>query len=143
MQLAVYGFRQPRRIIEEAGIAYELNIILDKLTLGKPTEPVLKNYHRPDSVSKNEESVEEVDESHFDHDDGTYRKYLESLCPKEWKEQDHYRVLGLSKLRYRATPGQIKTACRFTLVLTIYSWEFQIGKRCFDIIPTKENIKKN
>jgi len=114
MQLAVYGFRQPRKVIEEAGIAYELNIILDKLALGKSTEPVLKNYHRPDSASKTEENVEDVDESQFDKDDDTYRKYIESLCPKEWKEQDHYRVLGLSKLRYKATPGQIKTACRFT-----------------------------
>ncbi|KAJ2168649.1 Zuotin, partial [Coemansia sp. RSA 560] len=28
---------------------------------------------------------------------------LLSLDPKEWKQQDHYQVLGLSKLRYRAT----------------------------------------
>lgn len=26
--------------------------------------------------------------------------YLKSLDPKEWKDQDHYAVLGLGKLRY-------------------------------------------
>lgn len=32
--------------------------------------------------------------------------------PKEWKQQDHYAVLGLSELRWQATPGQIKAAHR-------------------------------
>ncbi|KAI4163951.1 MAG: hypothetical protein LQ342_002448 [Letrouitia transgressa] len=31
---------------------------------------------------------------------------------KDWKAQDHYAVLGLSKYRYRATESQIKTAHR-------------------------------
>ncbi|ETN46213.1 uncharacterized protein HMPREF1541_00397 [Cyphellophora europaea CBS 101466] len=31
---------------------------------------------------------------------------------KDWKGQDHYAVLGLSKYRYRATPEQIKKAHR-------------------------------
>ncbi|VDB87064.1 unnamed protein product [Peniophora sp. CBMAI 1063] len=34
------------------------------------------------------------------------------LDPKEWKKQDHYAVLGLSKLRWRATDEQIKIAHR-------------------------------
>ncbi|CAK5268764.1 unnamed protein product [Mycena citricolor] len=37
---------------------------------------------------------------------------LLSLDPKEWKKQDHYRVLGLSHLRYTASPAQIKIAHR-------------------------------
>lgn len=32
--------------------------------------------------------------------------------PKEWKLQDHYAVLGLSKFRYKASPDQIKIAHR-------------------------------
>ncbi|EGN92152.1 hypothetical protein SERLA73DRAFT_147596 [Serpula lacrymans var. lacrymans S7.3] len=32
--------------------------------------------------------------------------------PKEWKKQDHYQVLGLSHLRHKATPAQIKIAHR-------------------------------
>ncbi|KAG6853675.1 hypothetical protein C0991_002318 [Blastosporella zonata] len=35
-----------------------------------------------------------------------------ALDPKEWKKQDHYAVLGLSKFRYLATPAQIKIAHR-------------------------------
>ncbi|KAJ7454854.1 DnaJ-domain-containing protein [Mycena latifolia] len=37
---------------------------------------------------------------------------LLSLDPKEWKKQDHYRVLGLSHLRWTANPAQIKIAHR-------------------------------
>ncbi|KAH8833759.1 DnaJ domain-containing protein [Flagelloscypha sp. PMI_526] len=37
---------------------------------------------------------------------------LLTLDPKEWKKHDYYRVLGLSHLRYKATPEQIKIAHR-------------------------------
>ncbi|KAJ7183084.1 DnaJ-domain-containing protein [Mycena filopes] len=37
---------------------------------------------------------------------------LLSLDPKEWKKQDHYRVLGLSHLRFTASAAQIKIAHR-------------------------------
>ncbi|KAI0694121.1 DnaJ domain-containing protein [Cytidiella melzeri] len=37
---------------------------------------------------------------------------LLALDPKEWKKQDHYAVLGLSHLRYKATADQIKIAHR-------------------------------
>ncbi|KAI0037018.1 DnaJ domain-containing protein [Vararia minispora EC-137] len=37
---------------------------------------------------------------------------LLALDPKEWKKQDHYAVLGLSHLRWRATDEQIKIAHR-------------------------------
>ncbi|EJU01636.1 DnaJ-domain-containing protein [Dacryopinax primogenitus] len=37
---------------------------------------------------------------------------LSTLDPKEWKKQDHYKVLGLSKFRYKATQDQIKIAHR-------------------------------
>ena len=39
-----------------------------------------------------------------------------SLDPKETKDQDHYRVLGLSKLRMAATDDQIKKAHRFKVL---------------------------
>ncbi|KAF5366127.1 hypothetical protein D9757_010940 [Collybiopsis confluens] len=35
---------------------------------------------------------------------------LLALDPKEWKKHDYYAVLGLSHLRYKATPDQIKIA---------------------------------
>ncbi|KAF5347128.1 hypothetical protein D9756_010962 [Leucocoprinus leucothites] len=37
---------------------------------------------------------------------------LLNLDPKEWKKHDYYAVLGLSDLRWRATPEQIKIAHR-------------------------------
>ncbi|EMD37170.1 hypothetical protein CERSUDRAFT_84203 [Gelatoporia subvermispora B] len=37
---------------------------------------------------------------------------LLSLDAKEWKKQDHYAVLGLSHLRYKATEEQIRVAHR-------------------------------
>lgn len=36
--------------------------------------------------------------------------YLDILDPKEWKDQDHYLVLGLHHLRYKATQEDIKAA---------------------------------
>ena len=33
------------------------------------------------------------------------------LDPTQWKDQDHYVILGLGKLRYRASEQDIKKAC--------------------------------
>nr|CAH7728239.1 unnamed protein product [Callosobruchus chinensis] len=38
--------------------------------------------------------------------------YLRTLDPKEWKSQDHYKVLGIQTLRHRASDDIIKTAYR-------------------------------
>ncbi|RZF43505.1 hypothetical protein LSTR_LSTR005241 [Laodelphax striatellus] len=38
--------------------------------------------------------------------------YLRSLDPKEWKKQDHYKVLGLENLRWKATESDIKKCYR-------------------------------
>ncbi|XP_058830327.1 dnaJ homolog subfamily C member 2 [Topomyia yanbarensis] len=38
--------------------------------------------------------------------------YLKSLDPKDWKNQDHYAVLGLKKMRFVATEDDIKRAYR-------------------------------
>lgn len=54
-----------------------------------------------ESSSDEEEELEETPE---------YVKYLHTLDPKEWKNQDHYKVLGLENLRYKATHHQIKKA---------------------------------
>lgn len=45
-------------------------------------------------------------------DEPESRELLES-DPKQWKDQDHYEVLGLSALRYKATPDQIKRARKY------------------------------
>ncbi|PAA81279.1 hypothetical protein BOX15_Mlig001986g3, partial [Macrostomum lignano] len=38
--------------------------------------------------------------------------FLRSLDPKEWKNQDHYAVLGIKTMRWQATDRDIKTAYR-------------------------------
>ncbi|KAG8222252.1 hypothetical protein J437_LFUL001450 [Ladona fulva] len=43
--------------------------------------------------------------------------YLKSLDPKEWKDQDHYAVLGLAHLRFNATEEDIKKAYRQIVLL--------------------------
>lgn len=57
------------------------------------------------SESSSEESLAETDLTPEDEDD---LDYLHSLNPKEWKDQDHYAVLGLKNRRYQATDDEIK-----------------------------------
>lgn len=53
--------------------------------------------HGLDETLSNASSTEEISEDKFDFEiDVTY---LRSLDPKEWKDQDHYRVLGIKNLR--------------------------------------------
>jgi len=60
------------------------------------------------SESSDSDSEDDDDEALFEDD----LDYLRSLDPKETQEQDHYKVLGLSKLRILATDDQIKKAHR-------------------------------
>jgi len=59
------------------------------------------------SSSSSEESLVESDLTPEDNED---LDYLHSLDPKEWKQQDHYAVLGLRNLRYKASDDDIKRA---------------------------------
>ncbi|KAI9221352.1 hypothetical protein BC828DRAFT_381236 [Blastocladiella britannica] len=51
-------------------------------------------------------------ETDADDDNEAELDFLYALDPKKWKDQDHYRVLGLAHLRYQATPEDIKLAHR-------------------------------
>ncbi|KAJ8684970.1 hypothetical protein QAD02_020763 [Eretmocerus hayati] len=42
--------------------------------------------------------------------------YLRSLDPKNWKDQDHYAVLGIRNLRYRANENIIKRAYKYKIL---------------------------
>lgn len=64
------------------------------------------------SESSDSEEEEVDDAAEFEDD----LEYLRSLDPKETQEQDHYRVLGLSKLRINATDDQIKKAHRYKVL---------------------------
>ncbi|XP_066587114.1 dnaJ homolog subfamily C member 2 [Prorops nasuta] len=66
---------------------------------------------RQDRIS---ESSDEEDLSQYQFEDDL--QYLRSLDPKEWKDQDHYAVLGLKKLRHRATEDIIKRAYKLKIL---------------------------
>ncbi|KAF7639854.1 hypothetical protein Mgra_00000774 [Meloidogyne graminicola] len=110
MALAIYGFLPQRRKVEQAGISYEFSIIKDKLTLGLSTFPILKNAVKP--TQQLEEDNENGCFDWMDEETDKYKKYLSKLDPNNAKEQDHYKVLGLTKLRFEATAAQIRTAYR-------------------------------
>ncbi|XP_001602926.2 dnaJ homolog subfamily C member 2 isoform X1 [Nasonia vitripennis] len=57
---------------------------------------------------------EEEDFSNYKFEDDIL--YLRSLDPKEWKEQDHYAVLGIKDLRYRANEDVIKRAYKHKIL---------------------------
>lgn len=52
-------------------------------------------------------------------DDGDDDKYLKNLDPTKWKEQDHYRVLGLKYRRFLASDDEVKQACKLVMILNL------------------------
>lgn len=61
-----------------------------------------------DELEVDENVNENADESQFEDD----VDFLRSLDPKDWKDQDHYRVLGIKNLRHKATEEDLKKAYR-------------------------------
>lgn len=59
-----------------------------------------------------EQTKKDVDENVDDEEEEKEDYALLHRDPKDWKEQDHYAVLGLSKYRYLANDEQIKRAHR-------------------------------
>ncbi|XP_064488110.1 dnaJ homolog subfamily C member 2-like [Ornithodoros turicata] len=88
-------------------------------TVGRWFESVFSNQrarHTSSAASLDSESSDEEDVSvEEEHPDEV--KHLQSLDPKDWKNQDHYRVLGLHAKRYRATENDIKRAYRRKVLL--------------------------
>lgn len=85
-------------------------VLLDVEPVGKWFEQYLYLKHQGDSGY--EEADQEAASSSEDEDEfeetPEYLEYLGTLDPKNWKDQDHYKVLGLENLRYKATQHQIK-----------------------------------
>ncbi|XP_054655832.1 dnaJ homolog subfamily C member 2 [Dunckerocampus dactyliophorus] len=80
--------------------------------VGRWFEAYVKRQNRNASTSfqeleEEEESSEESDDEEFQLEE---HPMLRTLDPKDWKNQDHYAVLGLPHLRYKATQKQIKAA---------------------------------
>lgn len=78
--------------------------------VGKWFEQYTYLRHLGDAEEVLDESSSESEDEVVVEDTPEYLAYLQSLDPKEWKEQDHYKVLGIEKLRHKATAHQIKKA---------------------------------
>ncbi|XP_049423333.1 dnaJ homolog subfamily C member 2 [Epinephelus fuscoguttatus] len=80
--------------------------------VGRWFEAYVKRRNRNPSASFQE--LEEEEESSEESEDEEFQleeyPMLRTLDPKDWKNQDHYAVLGLPHLRYKATQKQIKAA---------------------------------
>lgn len=79
-------------------------VVSVKFEAERVREVVVEEVEKAESV----ENVSNTDESQFEDD----VEFLRSLDPKEWKDQDHYRVLGLKRLRIKATEDDIRRAYR-------------------------------
>lgn len=80
--------------------------------VGRWYEALCSRRHHKHSLSHHSLESSSSEESEDDEgiDDDGDDALLLGLDPKEWKDQDHYAVLGLKKLRYKATENQIKKA---------------------------------
>ncbi|CAG9860669.1 unnamed protein product [Phyllotreta striolata] len=92
-------------------IAIRYRFVYENVGGGEPElkflhHPLIKLKVDPPVTPENKENVPENVEYEDDVD------YLRSLDPKEWKSQDHYKVLGIPNLRYKASEDIIKTAYR-------------------------------
>ncbi|KAK0400042.1 hypothetical protein QR680_003321 [Steinernema hermaphroditum] len=113
LAVAIYGFLPRRRVVERAGIWYEAAVVREKLEKGIDTSPVyVGNLNTAQgTISKNSSEGDlEALLKQMDPDDDAYLRYVKKLDPTDTKNQDHYKVLGLSKLRYKATKNDIKLA---------------------------------
>lgn len=81
----------------------------------------IKILHRLNVITKNElanlleqylESLNKIKVNISKESEIESDEYLVSLEPTKWKEQDHYLVLGLQHMRYKATEDDIRRAHR-------------------------------
>ena len=76
-------------------------------------------------------------------DEDTSDEYLMSLDPKDWKHQDHYRILNI-KNRFFASADEIKKQCIYwqlfcqtVIIELLLLCCFQIGLKYFDTTRTR------
>ncbi|XP_078091758.1 dnaJ homolog subfamily C member 2 isoform X1 [Mustelus asterias] len=86
--------------------------------VGRWFEALVKRRARNVSASFHELEDEKESSSESEDEELQLEEYplLKTLDPKDWKNQDHYAILGLAHLRYKATQRQIKAAHK-TMVL--------------------------
>uniref|UniRef100_A0A3Q4H5U8 Uncharacterized protein n=1 Tax=Neolamprologus brichardi TaxID=32507 RepID=A0A3Q4H5U8_NEOBR len=88
--------------------------------VGRWFEAYIRRRNR--NVSSSFQELEEEEESSEESADEEFQleeySMLRKLDPKDWKNQDHYAVLGLPHLRYKATQKQIKAAREYVPTYT-------------------------
>ncbi|MEE6481369.1 hypothetical protein FKM82_012845 [Ascaphus truei] len=91
---------------------YAASVLCQVEPVGRWFEAFIKRRNR--NVSASFQELEDEKESSEESDDEEFQleefALLKTLDPKDWKNQDHYAVLGLRNLRYKATQKQIKAA---------------------------------
>lgn len=98
-------------------VALRYRFVLENVGGGEPQlqflpHPIIKLKVDPpaESLTSKEDKEDEISIENVVFEDDV--EYLRSLDPKEWKSQDHYKVLGIPTLRFKATEEVIKTAYR-------------------------------
>ncbi|XP_063304213.1 dnaJ homolog subfamily C member 2 isoform X2 [Pelobates fuscus] len=103
---------KPEDITAVTGTLSAASVLCQVEPVGRWFEAFIKRRNR--SVSASFQELEDEKESSEESEDEAYQleefPRLKSLDPKDWKNQDHYAVLGLKNLRYKATQKQIKAA---------------------------------
>lgn len=96
--------------ISPVGRAFQVHAsrVLNNQTLAEQEAALAKEL----KAAQNQSPADLVDEEDDGVGDEPESRYLLQLDPRDWKNQDQYAVLGLSSLRWKATPDQIKRAHR-------------------------------
>ncbi|CAF1052595.1 unnamed protein product [Rotaria sordida] len=79
---------------------------------------LIKTDDQTDEISDSDidDNDDEKENEQVDVDWNKHESYLRKLDLSDWKNQDHYKVLGLSKLRYKATQKQIRNAHKLMIL---------------------------
>merc|ERR1712051_305712 len=109
------------QMVAPPSFAEKMSVLPSDFLLPIQVEPVgrwfLAHYERMNctrgtSIGNESLSESESEASDIEDDFEDDILYLRSLDPKECKDQDHYKVLGIPNLRFQATDDQIKRAYR-------------------------------
>ncbi|KAM6984906.1 dnaJ homolog subfamily C member 2-like [Aplochiton taeniatus] len=92
--------------------AISVSVQIQVEPVGRWFEAFLMRRNRNVSASFQELEEEEELSEESEDEELQMEEYslLRTLDPKDWKNQDHYAVLGLAHIRYKATQKQIKAA---------------------------------
>jgi len=88
-----------------------LTPFLTLLTRTQKNHTYLQHQSHLEELKRAKQTTVQVEEDVSDGEGDEYAREHD-IEPKDWKEQDHYRVMGLSHLRWRASATAIKKACK-------------------------------